>query len=260
VRKLLVVAAAGDNLGVFVGFFRGLWAPFRGAAFVAKHGLWHYLLLPILVNAALITGAVLLGVHVGRRILPTGNAAISLTATIGLWVVAAVLGLVFFVVAQPLVSAPFVDALTEKVESVVRGGHPRVGFWRSAWKALLHGLLKLICYLTALILVWALTVLTGIGGGIGALLSALLLAYDGFDYPLARRGAGFGGKWRYLLLHPGQTLGYCVGASLLYLIPPAIVVAPAFAAVGATLAFLDTDIAPGASAAVAPAADEGATT
>jgi len=224
---------------------------------VAKHGLWHYLLLPILVNAALITGAVLLGVHVGRRILGASSIA-SYAATIGLWVVAAVLGLVFFVIAQPLVSAPFVDALTEKAESIVRGQHPRMGFWLSAWKALLHGALKLICYLTALVLVWALTMLTGIGGGVGALLSALLLAYDGFDYPLARRGAGFGGKWRYLLLHPGQTLGYCVGASLLYLIPPAIVVAPAFAAVGATLAFLDTDTALGTGA-VAPAADEGAT-
>jgi uncharacterized protein involved in cysteine biosynthesis len=226
---------------------------------VARHGLWHYLLLPVLLNAALITGAVLLGVHVGRRWLGTGPMATSLPATIGLWVIAAVLGLVFFVVAQPLVSAPFVDALTEKVEAVVRGSHPRVGFWRSAWKALLHGALKLLCYLTALVLVWALTMLTGIGGGIGALLSALLLAYDGFDYPLARRGAGFGGKWRYLLLHPGQTLGYCVGASLLYLIPPAIVVAPAFAGVGATLAFLDTDTAPGSRDVAAPADDKGAT-
>jgi uncharacterized protein involved in cysteine biosynthesis len=103
--------------------------------------------------------------------------------------------------------------------------------------------------------------LTGVGGGIGALLSALLLAYDGFDYPLARRGAGFGAKWRYLLLHPGQTLGYCVGATLLYLIPPALVVAPAFAAAGATLAFLDTDTdtAPGARDAGVLAAQKGAT-
>jgi CysZ protein len=254
------MAFNGDNHRVFVGFFRGLWAPFRGIAFVAKHRLWHYLVLPVLLNIALITGAVLLGVHVGRRILGTSTAATSVPATIGLWVVAAVLGLVFFVVAQPLVSAPFVDALTEKVETLVRGQLPRVGFWRSAWKALLHGLLKLGCYLTALVLVWALTMLTGIGGGIGALLSALLLAYDGFDYPLARRGAGFGGKWRYLLLHPGQTLGYCVGATLLYLIPPAIVVAPAFAAVGATLAFLDTNPASGTAAAVAPAVHQGATT
>jgi uncharacterized protein involved in cysteine biosynthesis len=208
------------------------------------------LVIPLVLNAALIVGTVLLGVHVGRRWLGTGGPAPSLPLTIGLWVVASVLGLIFFVVAQPLVSAPFVDLLTEKVEVIARGQHPRIGFWVGAWRALLHGALKLVCYLTALVLVWALTVLTGVGGGIGAALSAVLLAYDGFDYPLARRGAGFGGKWRYLLLHPGQTLGYCLGASLLYLIPPAIVVAPAFAAVGATLAFLDT---------AAPVTDKGAT-
>jgi uncharacterized protein involved in cysteine biosynthesis len=245
-----------------MGFFRGLWAPFRGAAFVARHRLWHYLVIPLLLNAALIVGAVILGVRVGRRWLGTGAIGSSLPATVGLWVIASVLGLVFFVVTQPLLGAPFVDALTEKVESVVRGQHPKIGFWLSTWRALLHGALKLVCYAIALVLVWALATLTGVGGGVGALLSALLLAYDGFDYPLARRGAGFGAKWRYLLLHPGQTLGYCVGASLLYLIPPAIVVAPAFAAAGATLAFLDTadiDTAPGDRVAAALAADKGAT-
>jgi uncharacterized protein involved in cysteine biosynthesis len=245
-----------------MGFFRGLWAPFRGAAFVVRHRLWLYLLAPLLLNAALITGAVVLGVHVGRRWLGTGPVVSSVPATIGIWAVAAALGLVFFVIAQPVFVAPFVDALTEKAELLVRGQHPKLGFWTSAWRAVLHGLLKLLCYVTALVVVWSLTMLTGVGGGVGALLSALLLAYDGFDYPLARRGAGFGAKWRYLLLHPGQTLGYCVGASLLYLIPPTLVVAPAFAAVGATLAFLDTadtDTAPGARVGVVLAADKGAT-
>jgi uncharacterized protein involved in cysteine biosynthesis len=247
-----------------MGFFRGLWAPFRGVAFVAQHRLWHYLLVPFVLNLGLIVGTVLLGVHIGRRWLGDGAVASSLPAQIGLWVIASVLGLVFFVVTQPLLSAPFVDALTEKAETLVRGGHPRVGFWRSAWQALLHGALKLLCYLAALVLVWALASVTaGVGGILGAALSAVLLAYDGFDYPLARRGAGFGRKWRYLLLHPGQTLGYCAGASLLYLVPPAIVVAPAFAAVGATLAFLDTadtETAPGHRVGADPATDKGATT
>jgi uncharacterized protein involved in cysteine biosynthesis len=224
-----------------MGLFRGLWAPFRAVAFVAQHRLWHYLLLPLVLNLALLVGTIALGVHVGRRWLGPSALAASLPATIGLWVIAAVLGLIFFVVAQPLVSAPFVDALTEKVEIIVRGGHPRVGFWSSVWTAILHGALKMVCYAAALVLVWAIAAVTaGVGGVLGAALSAILLAYDGFDYPLARRNAGFAGKWRYLLLHPGQTLGYCVGATLLYLVPPAIVVAPAFAAVGATLAFLDT--------------------
>ena len=75
-------------------------------------------------------------------------------------------------------------------------------------------------------------------------LGALFLAYDGFDYPLARRGTwDFGAKWAYLARHPGLTLGYGLGATLLYLVPLAFVVAPPFAAVGATLAFLDDETA-----------------
>jgi CysZ protein len=223
-----------------MGFLRGLWAPFRGAAFVARHGLWLYVLAPLLMNVALIGGTVTLGVHLVRQRM--GPALLgSPLAAIGLWVVGGVMGVLFFIVLQPVVCAPFVDVLTEKVELIVRGEHPRVGLLVAAWRSLLHGGLKLVFYAGALALVLALTALTGIGGGITAALSAVLLAYDGFDYPLARRGATFGAKWKYLLVHPSQTLGYCVGATLLYLVPLAIVVAPAFAAVGATLAFLDTD-------------------
>jgi uncharacterized protein involved in cysteine biosynthesis len=226
-----------------MGFIRGLWAPFRGAAFVAHHRLWLYVIAPILLNLALIAGTTWLAMRIVRERLAPGVLGSSALAAVGLWVVAVVVGLIFFVILQPVVGAPFVDALTEKAETVVRGGHPRVGLLLSAWHATWHGLLKLLIYLLALAIVLALTSLTGpVGGAISAALSALLLAYDGFDYPLARRGARFRAKWKYLLVHPGQTLGYCVGATLLYLVPLAIVVAPAFAAVGATLAFLDTHI------------------
>jgi len=107
-------------------------------------------------------------------------------------------------------------------------------------QATLHGLLKTILYAVSLVIVLVLTIATGIGGAFGIAVYALFLAYDGFDYPMARRGVGFFGKWRFLMLHPGHTLGYCLGATLLYLIPLAIVVAPSFAAVGATLDYLDT--------------------
>jgi uncharacterized protein involved in cysteine biosynthesis len=207
---------------------------------VAQHGLWLYVLAPVVLNLALIGTTVSLGVHYARQSF-ANHALGSPLAAIGMWVLGALFGLLFFVILQPVVGAPFVDVLTEKTESIVRGGHPRVGVLLAAWRSLGHGMLKLLCYVVALALVIGLTTLTGIGGGITAALSAVLLAYDGFDFPLARRGAGFGAKWKYLLVHPGQTLGYCVGATLLYFVPLAIVVAPAFAAVGATLAFLDTD-------------------
>lgn len=228
---------------------------------MARHGLWPYVVAPVVVNAALIVGTSALGLHVVRQRLGLGAPGASTLALIGLWVAAVIVGVVLFIVLQPLLAAPFVDALTERTEIIVRGEHPRIGVLLSAWRAVGHGLLKLVCYALALAAVLALSALTGVGGGLAAVAGALVLAYDGFDFPLARRGAGFRGKWKYLLLHPGQTMGYCVGATLLYLVPPAIVVAPAFAAVGATLAFLDsdpnTDAGPGRRAAVAPDNDDG---
>jgi uncharacterized protein involved in cysteine biosynthesis len=223
-----------------VGFFRGLIAPFRGAAFVVRHGLWGYLVAPLLLNVALVVGTTALALRIVRDRLGTTGFGASPLAVVGLWAVALLLGLAFFVVLQPVVSAPFVDTLTERAERLVRGEAPRQGFFRSLWQALLHGFLKVGCYAFALLLALALAALTGVGAVAGIVVYAIFLAFDGFDYALSRRGVGFGGKWRFLVLHPGLTLGYCLGASLLYLVPLAVVVAPAFAAVGATLAYLDT--------------------
>jgi uncharacterized protein involved in cysteine biosynthesis len=86
-----------------------------------------------------------------------------------------------------------------------------------------------------------LTAITGVGSLVGVGLGAIFLAYDGFDYPLSRRGATFGKKWAYLARHPAQTLGFGLGSTILYLIPLAVFVAPPFVAAGATLVFLEVD-------------------
>jgi uncharacterized protein involved in cysteine biosynthesis len=230
-----------------LGLVRGFWAPFRGAVFVARHGLWGYVVAPVLLNTGLVVGTTVVALRIVReRLGPT--AAASSLAMVGLWAVALLLGLALFVVLQPLLGAPFIEVLTDRVERIKVGRSDGVGLLAAAWQSLLQGLVKAVCYALCLLLALALSAMTGVGGLFGLAVYALFLAFDGFDYPLARRGVGFAGKWRYLVLHPGQTLGYCLGASLLYLVPLAVVVAPAFAAVGATLAYLDT--APsGASAA-----------
>jgi uncharacterized protein involved in cysteine biosynthesis len=84
-------------------------------------------------------------------------------------------------------------------------------------------------------------VTAGLGSAVGIGLAALFLAYDGFDYPLSRRSLGFWAKWRYLGLHPAQTIGYGLGATVFYLIPLALVVAPPLTSVGATLVYLETE-------------------
>lgn len=226
-----------------MGFVRGFLAPFRGSAYVARHGLWRYLVVPMVLDIALAVTAFVLSLRYWKaepwmadlldKSPPLGWIALVIFSGLG--------AVVMFLVVQPLLNAVFVDRLSERVEREVRGTAPAAPFIASTGRAIVHGLLKLVLYGLAVAIGLTLTALTGIGSLVGLGFAGLFLAYDGFDYPLSRRGAGFGAKWGYLVRHPGLTIGYGAGTTLLYLIPFAIFVAPPFAAVGATLAFLETD-------------------
>lgn len=225
-----------------MGLFRGFFAPFRGGVFVARHRLWAYLIAPFLLDLALGTGTLFVAARYWRAEGFVGE-QLAKAPAIG-WLILAVLtlisGVVLFVVAQPIVSAAFSDRLSDRVEREVRGSAPEPKLLASVARALAHGLLKLVLYGVAMLVGFTLSLWTaGVGALVGVFLSAIFLAYDGFDYPLSRRNATFGGKWAYLAVHPAQTLGFGLGATLLYLIPFALFVAPPFVAAGATLAFLE---------------------
>ena len=214
--------------------------------------LWRYLVVPLLLNLALAIGALWAASTYWRQELSQHLARSPVLGWLFLIVTTALGGVVLFVALQPVLGAIFNDRLSEKVEVLERGNVPKTPFFASTGRAIVHGLLKLLLYAVALIAGLALTAVVGIGVPVGLGLGALFLAYDGFDYPLARRGLGFGAKWAYLARHPGLTIGYGIGTTLLYLVPLAFVVAPPCAAAGATLAFLD-DEARQAKRAAAPA-------
>ncbi len=211
--------------------------------------MWRYLFVPLLVNVALAVGTLWMAALYWRQELASHLASSPVVGWILLAAITLVGGAVLFIVLQPLLGAIFNDRLSAKVEQKVRGSAPSAPFFASTGQALLHGLLKLVLYGTALLIGLALTALTGVGSLIGIGLGGLFLAYDGFDYPLSRRGVSFGAKWAYLVRHPAQTLGYGLGATVLYLIPLAFIVAPPFATAGATLTFLDADAKAAARAA-----------
>jgi len=153
---------------------------------------------------------------------------------------------VVFLVAQPLLLAVFSDRLSEKVERQARGTAPTAALLPSIGRALAHGLLKLVLYgLAAFVGALVSGFLSPvIGTFVGVGIASIFLAYDGFDYPLSRRGATFGAKWAYLATHPLQTVAFGLCSTVLYLVPLALFVAPPFVAAGATLAFLETEPAP----------------
>lgn len=208
--------------------------------FVARHGLWAPVAWPAaLASPAAVAGAWVL-VRWARSHLPwfgEGHAG-WLASLLGV-LLTLVVAVGVFLILHPIVAAPFTDHLTDRVETVHRGQAPRTSVLRSTWQAVAHGALKSACYAVALITTFVLGMTTGAGAVLGVGCYALFLAYDGFDYPLARRGTGFRGKWRYLVRHPALTAGYGAGAFVMQLIPLAFLAAPALSAAGATLAFLD---------------------
>lgn len=208
---------------------------------MARRRLWRYFVVPLLLNLALAVGALWAASTYWRQELTQHMERSPVLGWLFLVVTTALGGIVLFVVLQPVLGAIFNDRLSEKVEALERGSVPKAPFFASTGMAVVHGLLKLLLYLVALVAGLTLTAVVGIGVPVGLGLGALFLAYDGFDYPLARRGLGFGAKWAYLARHPGLTIGYGIGTTLLYLVPFAFVVAPPCAAAGATLAFLDDE-------------------
>jgi uncharacterized protein involved in cysteine biosynthesis len=236
-----------------VGLFRGFLAPFRGALFIARERLWSHLVAPVLVNLALGATTLVVVSRFMKRELADPFASSPILGWIFLAVSTVLGGVLLFILLQPLLSAIFCDRLAETVEKRVRQTAPSAPFLASVGKALLHGLMKLALYGLAVGIGLGLTaVLTGVGTLVGLGLGAIFLAYDGFDYPLARRGATFGGKWLYLARHPALALGFGLGSYVVYLAPLAFLVAPSFAAAGATLAFLDGE-KPAPRPAAAPA-------
>ena len=225
-----------------MGFLRGFLAPFRGGLYVFQHPLKRFLLAPLLLSIALAVATMIAARRYWSQELASMVSSTPVLGNFFLGIMTVVGGVVLFLIAQPLLLSVFSDALSERVERDVLGKAYAVPFFTSAGRALVHGLLKLVLYGIALVVGLGLTAVTGgVGTIIGIALGGLSLAYDGFDYPLARRGASFGAKWAFLARHPGLTFGYGLGATVLYLIPLAVFVASPFAAVGATLAYIDLE-------------------
>jgi uncharacterized protein involved in cysteine biosynthesis len=228
-----------------MGFVRGFLAPFRGAVYVSRERLWHFVLVPVLLNAALAVGAALLVGRFWQKELADRAVGSPALGTLLLVVTTGLGTVILFLILQPLLGAIFNDILAERVErkmvNEMAGEVPKVPLLSSVGASLAHGILKLVLYAIAFVVALGTGAVTaGIGSLVGLGLGALFLAYDGFDFPLSRRGATFGAKWRYLALHPAQTIGYGLGATVFYLIPLALIVAPPLTAAGATLVFLET--------------------
>ena len=75
----------------------------------------------------------------------------------------------------------------------------------------------------------------------GLVQTALFFAFDGFNEPLHRRGLGFAAKWRFLVDHLAESLGFGSLVAVLMAVPLVSVLVAPIAVVGGTLLFVELE-------------------
>lgn len=250
---------------------RGFGYLMQGWAFVGKHpSLIKFCLLPMLLTILVFIGTFWGFWHYYADIVaffwkkPDGWTAIFWWVFYVLFFFAAImLGYVLFFVVQSLLTAPFNDLLSERVEEVAYGNAPKpfsLSFMmKNLGRTLVHELARLGIYLAwmvPLLLLNFVPVIGTIAFSVGGfILTARFLAYNNLEYCMARREWRFARKRQLLRDHRSLTNGLGMGVALVLLVPVVGLLSVPMAAVGGTLLFCDLDKA-GAFEAT-PAADAG---
>ncbi|MGZ3422523.1 MAG: EI24 domain-containing protein [Polyangiales bacterium] len=212
-------------------FAEGLAAPWQGLGFViGTPSVWGLSLVPIVVFLAILGLASTLGImgveHFVAPSLAGGGAWqwAALLLRVLLWAVAVLVGLlVAIALAQPI-SGFALEALARRQGRAL--GAPDLpelsgSFFRSL-RVNLFGLmvtLPIVLALTVLaIFVPPLAVVTV---PLKFLVSALMLAWDLFDYPLSVRGAGVRARMQWFSENFGAALGFGVSIAVIFLVPGA---------------------------------------
>ena len=237
--------------------FTGLMAPLTAAKFILRNrSLVKYFLAPFLINTLLFTLFIYYALNVLpgmiESILPQYESSlltiayyILVTLSVALLLLVSVLS---FSILGSIISAPFTDLLTEKVERIVLGSNMKEsGFstqdlvkilWR-VWEEI-----KRIAFAALIFLILLPLNLIPIAGQIlylflsGTIL-VLFLGLDFFSHTLDRRDYSFKQKLSFIRERFFQALGVGISVWILLLIPIFNFAVLPLAAVGATLCFCE---------------------
>jgi len=251
---------------VMGSFFRGLGYPYRAVGFVRQHGLTRFVVAPLLLSALLYA---LFFVSLYFWFGQVSDWIWARPAGGGLWgavlgffwqvfrgalgLLLVGLGAILFVLIAQVLSAPFLDLLSEKTEEIVLGRTPKAFTLSRALAEVRYALLDLLRVLLLLgglnVLLLFLHLVPGVGtlanAAANALWTLLFGAYAFLDYPLSRRHIPFGGKWRVVLRSPSLSLGFGAAVFATLLVPIVGLFLLPFACVGGTLLFCDLALAGG---------------
>lgn len=233
-------------------FFRGMGYFGRGWRVAFGHGrVVPFVLLPAAVTVAVAGGGSFLAYRWAADFVARHSAGHGALwgALVWLFVVVFVLATayVLYVASCLLATAPFAGVLSERAEHAHTGEPVAPQTWRQTMalsmrgvgQAILGVLLYLAIAVPLFLLHWVLPVAAPLFWVAGIVQTALFFAFDAFNEPLHRRGASFGGKWRFIGAHLSESLGFGVGVALLMMVPFLSVIVTPVAVVGGTLLYLD---------------------
>jgi CysZ protein len=228
-------------------FFVGLFLPLKGSLFLLRHrGLLALAMIPLGLNVLLYAAALVLLVHYYDQwfallliqpsawYLRMGYEVLHLLAFL------LVLGLLIFsfVFVGTALAAPFLEVLSVRVETILRGCGEIHSVRFHSW---LRDSARMLWHAFLLILLLPLSLLPGLGHALWLIGSWLLLAYNFAAFALERRRWSVRAQWRLLRSEWTALLGFGMAVFGLMLIPLGGLVILPIATVAGTLLVVDIE-------------------
>lgn len=235
-----------------INFSRGFFAPFRSVRVLRSNPrLIQYILIPVLINTLVFSGAVYLGLNFfGSTVveyIPQGEAWYWSILYWFLWVVAVLLTLVLvfftFTVVGNLLASPFNDLLSERAEEVFSGAvndepFSLSRFFRDALQTVLMEAKKMWVFVVVMILILPLNLLPGLGNSIYTVLAVSLtlffLCFEYLGFVLVRKRQFFREQKNYIFARKFLMLGFSCGVMAMLAIPFFQLLCIPLAVIGAT--------------------------
>lgn len=214
----------------------GLWGGARslasGVAFIAKRpDTWPLALAPMAAATALIGALSALGLWSVLRATEALRAAPDVWRQAGGWIASLTLGLAAVLtavlvgvsLAQPLTGAAL-DALSRRQETELGGPHrPDGSFAETAWRSLRVTLAALAVTLPVLGLLTVASIAfppaAVVTTPLKFIVSALMLAWDLFDYPFGLRGMRVRERFQWIRENFRVVLGFGLASAAVFLVP-----------------------------------------
>ena len=220
-----------------VNFSRGFFTPFRSVRLLRQHlKLLPYIIIPFMINVAVFSGAVILGVNFFNdtvvSLLPQGEAWYWVLLYWLVWgaaaLVTAVLVFFTFTVVGNLIASPFNELLSERTEQVLSGvsneeAFSLAQFSRDVLQSLLLEAKKMWVFVVVMILILPLNLLPGIGNTLYTVLAIGLtlffLCFEYLSFVMVRKRQFFKEQKSFILSRKFLMLGFACGVMVMLAIP-----------------------------------------